>query len=399
MHNSNIISIQPATRVKEIREYYFSRKLREVAELNARGADIISLGIGGPDRMPHHVVTETLAAEAMRPDAHSYQPYTGVPELRRAMARWYQQWYGVELDPLTQILPLIGSKEGILHVSMAFLNPGDGVLIPDPGYPTYSSVSHLVGAEVHTYDLKPENGWMPDFDQLERMPLHRIRLMWINYPHMPTGTPASRHAMERIVDFGRRHSIVIAHDNPYSFILNPEPTSLLQIPGAMDVAVELNSLSKSHNMAGWRIGMVASNPQFINWILKVKSNVDSGQFRPMMMAAAKALELPREWYDDINSVYARRRQVAERIMQAMHCEFDTAQRGLFLWGRIPDVWNSSEQFADMILDHARVFITPGSVFGLNGDRYVRLSLCATEHRMIEALRRITNMKMNLSTLS
>lgn len=384
-------TIQPADRVRQIQEYYFSRKLREVARLNAEGADIISLGIGGPDRLPDVSVIDTLAREAAKEGNHSYQPYVGIPQLRKAMADWYMRFYKVELDPLTEIQPLIGSKEGILHVSLAFLNPGDGVLVPDPGYPTYSSVSHLVGAEVHCYDLKEENGWHPDFDQLERIvTAHRVKLMWINYPNMPTGASASPELSGRIVDFGRRHGIVIAHDNPYSFILNRHPLSLLQVPGAKEIAVELNSLSKSHNMAGWRVGLVASNPQFINWILKVKSNIDSGQFRPLMLAAVKALELPQSWYDSLNQVYASRRAVAQRIMDVMECRWDPAQQGLFLWGRIPDSAHSSEQFADMILNEARVFITPGFIFGMNGERYVRISLCAPEDRMLSALSRIEN---------
>ena len=292
--------IVPAARVSEIQEYYFSRKLREVARLNAEGADIVSLGIGGPDRPPHKSVIDTLCRQAAVDSNHSYQPYVGIPELRKAMSDWYKRYYGVALDPVTELQPLIGSKEGILHVSLAFLNPGDGVLVPDPGYPTYTSVSRLVGAEIFKYDLTEPGGWMPDFDALEKLPLDRIKLMWINYPHMPTGTPATRELFERIVDFGRRHGIVIAHDNPYSFILNDEPLSLLQVPGAKDVAIEMNSMSKSHNMAGWRVGLVASNPTFINWILKVKSNIDSGQFRPLMLAAAVGYGLAPEWYAELN---------------------------------------------------------------------------------------------------
>lgn len=382
------LNIEPADRVKQVQEYYFSKKLREVARLNADGADIISLGIGGPDRMPPAGVVETLCTEAAAEGNHSYQPYIGIPALRRAFAGWYRRWYGVELDPDTEIQPLIGSKEGILHISLAFLNPGDGVLVPDPGYPTYTSVSRLAGAEIFNYDLTEENGWMPDFDALETLPLERIKLMWINYPHMPTGTPATKELFRKIVDFGRRHNIVIAHDNPYSFILNDNPMSLLQTEGARDIAIEMNSMSKSHNMAGWRVGMVASNPQFIQWILKVKSNIDSGQFKPLMLAAVKGLEAGPEWYAGLNAVYARRRKVAERIMTALGCEFDPAQRGLFLWGRIPDSAASAEALADRVLYDARVFITPGFIFGRNGERYLRISLCATEDMMEKALQRI-----------
>lgn len=385
-------NITPATRVMEIQEYYFSKKLREVAQLNAQGADIISLGIGGPDRMPHSDIISTLCEEAQKPGNHSYQPYVGIPELRQAFADWYKRWYGVELDPAKEIQPLIGSKEGILHVSLAFLNPGDGVLVPNPGYPTYTSVSRLAQAEIYNYDLTEENGWMPDFEALERLPLDKIKLMWINYPHMPTGTPATIELFKKIVDFGHRHNIVIAHDNPYSFILNNEPLSLLQVDGAREIAIEMNSMSKSHNMAGWRVGMLASNPKFINWILKVKSNIDSGQFKPLMLAAVKGLQVDAGWYDTLNSVYASRRAVAEEIMRELGCRFDETQRGMFLWGRIPDDEASSEALADKVLYDARVFITPGFIFGSNGERYVRISLCATEENMRRALDRIKEMK-------
>ncbi len=380
--------IQPASRVSEVKEYYFSKKLREVARLNAEGRDIISLGIGGPDRMPADEVIDTLCEEARKEGNHSYQSYTGLPALRQAYADFYRRWYGVELDPSKEILPLIGSKEGILHVSLALLNPGDGVLVPNPGYPTYTSVSRLAQAEVFNYDLTEENGWLPDFDQLEKMPLERIKLMWLNYPHMPTGTQATPELLQRIVDFGRRHGIVIAHDNPYSLILNENPTSLLQIEGAKDVAIELNSMSKSHNMAGWRMGMLASNPTMIEWILKVKSNIDSGQFRPMMLAAVKGLEADKSWYDTLNATYARRRAVAEEVMTALGCTFDPTQRGLFLWGRIADSESGSEAVADRALYESRVFVTPGFIFGSNGDRYIRISLCATEEKLREALARI-----------
>lgn len=381
--------IEPAQRVKDTKEYYFSRKLKEIARMQADGADIISLGIGGPDRMPSPEAIDTLCEAARRPDSHSYQSYIGIPELRRAYAKWYKDRYGVVLNPDTEILPMIGSKEGILHISMAFLNPGDGVLVPDPGYPTYSSVSGLVGADIFKYSLKPHNGWQPDFEELESLPLHKIKLMWINYPHMPTGARAVPEVLEKIIDFGKRHGIVIAHDNPYSFILNPHPTSLLRIDGAKDIVIELNSLSKSHNMAGWRLGMAASNPEFISWILKVKSNIDSGQFKPVMLAAAKALEAGDDWYAEVNRGYAERRHVAERIMEALGCSFDPQQVGLFLWGRIPDSAGSSEAFADKILYDHHVFITPGFIFGKEGERYVRISLCAPVEKMQAALHRLT----------
>lgn len=387
-------SIVPANRVSKIREYYFSRRLKEVARLNAEGHDIISLGIGGPDRPPSSDVIETLCKYARLDNTHSYQMTVGIPELRKAYADWYRRHYSVELDPDKEIQPLIGSKEGILQISLAFLNPGDGVLVPDPGYPTYTSASRLVEADVYTYDLRPENGWEPDFEALELMPLDKIKLMWVNYPHMPTGTPASAELFEKIVDFGRRHSIVIAHDNPYSFILNNNPLSILEVPGAKDIVIEMNSLSKSHNMAGWRMAMLATNPTFLEWILKVKSNIDSGQFRPMMLATVKALEAPDSWYESLNSVYASRRATAEKIMDALGCSFDPAQRGMFLWGRIPETEESAEALADRLLYEARVFITPGFIFGKNGERYIRISLCATEENLNRALQRIINYNNN-----
>lgn len=390
MSNNNI-NITPANRVQQVKEYYFSRKLKEIAESNAKGADIISLGIGGPDRPPHQDVINTLCSEAQRSDSHGYQAYVGIPELREAFAEWYKTYYNVELNPVTEIQPLIGSKEGILHTTLAFINPGDGVLLPNPGYPTYTSVSKLAEAELYTYDLTEEGGWEPDFEALEKLPLEKIKLMWVNYPHMPTGKRASLELFKKLVDFGRKHNIVIVNDNPYSFILNDNPLSIFNIEGAKDIAIEMNSLSKSHNMPGWRIGMIASNPTFIQWILKVKSNIDSGQFRPMMKAAVEALKQDKEWYAQINTTYAKRRLIAEEIMNTLGCHFDPAQSGLFLWGRIPESEESSEALADNILYNARVFITPGFIFGSNGNRYIRISLCAKEDKMQEALNRIKQM--------
>ena len=384
-------NIQPARRISNVQEYYFSRKLKEIAQLNAAGANIISLGVGGPDRMPHPAVIQTLCSEALRPDAHGYQPYEGLPALRQAFAQWYQHWYGVDLNPDNGILPVIGSKEGITHITLAFINPGDGVLVPNPGYPTYTSVSKLAEAQIHYYNLKEENNWMPDFNELEQMPTDNIKLMWVNYPSMPMGQPASRQTFERLIDFGRRHNIVIVNDNPYSFILNDEPISILSIDGAKDIAIELNSLSKSHNMPGWRIAMLATNSQFLQWILRVKSNVDSGQFRPMMLAAVKALSAgDRNWFKQLNDEYATRRKIAEEIMLALNCRFNPEQRGLFLWGRIPPEELSAESLADKILEQARVFVVPGSIFGSNGDRYIRLSLCSKPEILQQALERIIN---------
>ncbi|MBD5268502.1 MAG: aminotransferase class I/II-fold pyridoxal phosphate-dependent enzyme [Bacteroides sp.] len=388
MHTGSMKKITPADRLSAIKEYYFSRKLAEVAELNAKGMDIVSLGIGGPDRPPHQSVVDTLKEQASRPDTHGYQPTKGIPELRKAYAGFYKRFYGVELNPDTEILPLIGSKEGILHISMAFLNPGDGVLVPNPGYPTYTSGTRIAGGEIFYYDLKEENGWLPDFEAIERMPLEKIKIMWVNYPHMPTGTPATRELYEKLIAFGKKHGILIVHDNPYSFILNPEPMSILEIEGAKETAIEMNSLSKSHNMPGWRMAMLATNAEFAQWILKVKSNVDSGQYLPMMKAAAKALTLEQDWIDEVNKEYAERRKIAEKIMSELGCSFDPKQQGLFLWGRIPESVANVEEFTDKILYEARVFLTPGFIFGSNGDRYIRISLCATQERLEEALRRV-----------
>lgn len=380
--------IIPAKRVSDIKEYYFSKKLRELAKLNAEGADIISLGIGGPDRPPSEKVISVLSSEASKENTHSYQSYNGLPELREAFSDWYKKKYNVELDPATEILPLIGSKEGIMHVSLTFLNPGDGVLVPDPGYPTYSSVSRLVGAEIYTYDLKEEKSWLPDFEELEKLPLDKIKLMWVNYPHMPTGRKADMSTFKKLVEFGKKHGIVIAHDNPYSFILNKEPHSILEVEGAKEITVELNSLSKSHNMAGWRVAMAASNPTFISWIMKVKSNIDSGQFKPVMLAAAEALRLEDEWYEELYGLYSERRKIAEDIMNELGCHFDPEQRGLFLWGRVKDEVPSGEWLADKLFYEAKVFVTPGFIFGKNGDKYIRISLCATPEKLKEAHNRI-----------
>lgn len=389
--------IRPADRLSTVKEYYLQRKMKEVAALNAAGADVISLGIGGPDMMPPQAAIDALCASASRPDTHSYQLGIGTPQLREAFADWYRRYYGVTLDPAREILPLTGSKEGIMFISLALLNPGDAVLVPDPGYPTYTSVSRLVGARIIKYPLTEQGGWHPDFDALEQTDLTGVRMMWLNYPHMPTGAPARRETFERAVDFGRRHGIVIVNDNPYSFILNDRPQSLLSVPGAKDVAIELNSLSKAHNMSGWRMGMVAANPEFTGWILKVKSNIDSGQFRPVMDAATRALSCGDEWFASLNAEYRRRREGAEQVMAAMGVTIDPEQQGLFLWGRIPDSETDGLALADRMLRDARVFVTPGFIFGDNGQRYVRISLCAPYDRLTEAARRIR--KANKSQLS
>ena len=386
VYNTNI---KPANRLASVNEYYFSRKGKEVARMNAEGMNIISLAIGSPDMPPSPQTIETLCEQARRDDVHGYQPTVGIPELRRAMANFYKKWYGVELDPQTEIQPLIGSKEGILHVTLAFVNPGDQVLVPNPGYPTYTSLSRILGAEIVNYDLTPENGWQPDFDALERMDLSRVKLMWTNYPNMPTGANAQMETYQKLVDFAQRHNIIVVNDNPYSFILNREHRSILQIPGAKSCCIEFNSMSKTHNMPGWRVGMLSTNAEFIRWILKVKSNIDSGTFRPLQLAAAKALENDAEWHDEANvQVYARRRALAEEIMRTLNCSFDPNQVGMFLWGRIPDSYQDVEELTEKVLHEARVFITPGFIFGSNGKRYIRISLCAKEDKIAEALERI-----------
>ena len=384
--------IAPAERISAVSEYYFSRKLKEIARLNAAGADIISLGIGGPDLPPPPAAVQAAVETLENPATHSYQMTVGLPELRRAYAGWYDRWYGVSaLDPDTQILPLIGSKEGVLNVAIAFVNPGDAVLVPNPGYPTYTSASRLAGARVLYYDLTEENGWEPDFEALERMPLESVKIMWVNYPHMPTGHAASRSLYERLVDFGRRHGILIVNDNPYSFIRNSSPLSIMQVPGAADTAMEMNSLSKCLNMAGWRLGMLIGKPEFISWVLRVKSNIDSGQPRAMMMGAIAARTAGPEWYAALNAEYERRAVVAQQIMDTLGCHCAPGQQGLFLWGRIPDTAAGAEAFTDRILAEARVFITPGFIFGSNGERYIRISLCEPVELLQKALQRIKNM--------
>lgn len=383
-------NIKPADRLASVNEYYFSRKLKEVAEMNAKGMDIISLAIGSPDMPPSKETIDTLCENARRPDAHGYQPTAGIKELRNAMAGFYKRWYGVDLDPDKEIQPLIGSKEGILHVTLALANVGDKVLVPNPGYPTYTSLSKILGCEVVNYDLLENNGWQPDFDQLENMDLSNVKIMWTNYPNMPTGGRAMRETYERLVAFGKKHGIVIVNDNPYSFILNEgEKLSILQVEGAKDVCIEFNSMSKSHNMPGWRVGMIATNETFIKWILKVKSNIDSGTFRPLQLAAAKAYENSDEWHTHANiETYKSRRHIAEEIMDTIGCTYDKNQVGMFLWGKIEDKYADAEELTEKILHEAHVFVTPGFIFGSNGKRYVRISLCAKNDKMEEALKRI-----------
>ena len=378
-----------ATRLESVQEYYFSRKLKEIAHMNAEGKNVISLGVGSPDMPPSEATIKTLCEHAHHADAHGYQPYVGIPELRQAFADFYKKWYHVTLNPTNEIQPLIGSKEGILHITLAFVNPGEQVLVPNPGYPTYTSLSTLLGAEVIPYDLTEENGWLPDFDALEQLDLSKVKLMWTNYPHMPTGTNATLELYQKLVDFGKKHHIIIVNDNPYSFILNKKPLSILQIEGAKECCIELNSMSKSHNMPGWRIGMVASNATFIEWILKVKSNIDSGMFRPMQLAAATALHNDESWHEEMNfNLYEKRRHLAEQILETLQCTYNKSQVGLFVWGRIPDHYKQVEDLTEAVLHKAHVFITPGFIFGSNGARYIRISLCCDEQKLAEALDRI-----------
>ena len=381
--------IQAADRLSLVQEYYFSRKLKEVAQLNAAGRDIISLAIGSPDMPPSEQTIEKLCEVAHDPNAHGYQITVGIPELRHAMAGFYKRWYGVDIDGNTEVLPLIGSKEGILHVTLAFVNPGDEVLVPNPGYPTYTSLSKILGAKIVNYNLREDNGWQPDFEELEQMDLSHVKLMWTNYPNMPTGGRAQRETYERLVKFAKDHNIVVVNDNPYSFILSEERLSILQVPGAKDCCIEFNSMSKSHNMPGWRVGMCITNAQFIQWIMKVKSNIDSGTFRGIQLAAAEALNNSEEWHRTYNiETYARRRQWAEKIMDVLGCTYDKRQVGMFLWGKIPEKYADVEELTERVLHEARVFITPGFIFGSNGARYIRISLCAKEEKIQQALERI-----------
>ncbi len=380
--------VKPANRLNSVSEYYFSQKLREIAEMNAQGKNVLNLGIGNPDLPPSVETIEMLCKEAQKPDVHGYQSYVGIPELRQGFAEWYRKWYKVELNPATEIQPLIGSKEGILHITLAFVNPGDGVLVPNPGYPTYQSVSRLAEADVISYDLDEKNNWQPDFEALEKTDLSHVKLMWVNYPNMPTGANATTELFEKLVHFGKKHNILIVNDNPYSFILNERKLSILSIDGAKDISMEMNSMSKSHNMAGWRMAMLAGNEQFVKWVLAVKSNVDSGMFRPMMIAAAQSLRNSEEWHNEMNYVYDRRRELAYKIMDLLECKYDKNQVGMFIWAKIPDTWKNAGELADKILYETNVFITPGFIFGSNGNRYIRISLCSPESMLKEVLERL-----------
>jgi LL-diaminopimelate aminotransferase len=381
--------IKPSSRTELVQEYYFSHKLRQIAEMREAGLDIINLGIGSPDLPPAPAVIEKLSEAAKLPNVHGYQSYNGIPALRKAFAEWYEKYFHVTLNPDNEILPLIGSKEGIMHISMAFVNEGDEVLVPNPGYPTYTSVSKLTGGKVRFYNLDEKHNWHPDLQKLEDSDLSKVKIMWVNYPHMPTGTKGNKKLFDNLVAFAHKHSILLCNDNPYSFILNNEHLSLLSVDGAKEVALELNSMSKSHNMAGWRIGMVAGHAEYIQSIVKVKSNMDSGMFQPMQLAAVEALNSTDEWYAANNKIYSHRRKLVEDIMHKLNCTFDATQTGLFVWGKIPARYSSGEELTEEILHKANVFITPGMVFGDQGNEYIRISLCANEQILNKALDRLS----------
>jgi LL-diaminopimelate aminotransferase len=382
------MDIKVSERLNGIGEYYFSQKLREIEELNKQGKKIINLGIGSPDLPPHPDVIKVLQEESAKSNVHAYQSYKGSPVLRNAIAAFYKTWYGVDVNADTDVLPLIGSKEGIMHICMTYLNNGDKALIPNPGYPTYSSAVKLAGGTCKEYALTGENNWEPDFEALGNTDLSKVKLMWINYPEMPTGKQASVELFEKVVAFGRKHNILICHDNPYSFILNEQPISILSVAGAKDVALELNSLSKASNMAGWRVGMMVGAKERIEEVLRFKSNMDSGMFLPVQLAAAKALSLDKEWYDQLNAVYSERRELVYRLLDLLQCEYDKSQVGMFVWAKIPSSQKDGFALSDEVLYNKNVFITPGGIFGSNGNGYIRISLCAKKEVLEEALERI-----------
>ncbi len=387
-----MIKIETSKRLEGIGEYYFSQKLREIDELNKQGKDIINLGIGSPDLPPHPEVIKALQDESAKPNVHAYQSYKGSPVLRKAMSEWYKKWFDVDLDPDAEILPLIGSKEGIMHICMTYLNKGDEVLVPNPGYPTYRSAVKLAGGKCREYKLREKHSYEPDFDKMSKKGLKKVKLMFVNYPQMPTGQLPSRELFEKIVAFGKENDILIVHDNPYSFILNENPMSLLSIEGAKDCVVELNSLSKSHNMAGWRVGMLCGAKQRIDEVLKFKSNMDSGMFLPVQLAAAKALALGKDWHDEVNRIYNERRIKVFELLEKLNCKFSKEQAGLFVWAKIPSKYKDCYELSDQVLYNSNVFITPGGIFGNSGDKYVRVSLCATVEKFEEAVKRIKNVE-------
>jgi aspartate/methionine/tyrosine aminotransferase len=382
------MKVKASNRLGDVKEYYFSVKLRQIAEMRSQGIKVLNLGIGSPDLPASETVIDTLKEATSESNANQYQGYSGLIELRTAFSEWYQTHYNVSLNPTNEILPLMGSKEGIMHISMAFLNAGDKVLVPNPGYPTYSSATRLAGGEAVYYNLNEENNWLPNFEELEQLDLTEVKIMWVNYPHMPTGAPASSSLFEQLVAFGLKHNILICNDNPYSFILNDNPQSILSVDGAKEIALELNSLSKSHNMAGWRMGMLAGHPDYISTILRFKSNMDSGMFKPVQRAATAALQLPKSWYDGLNAIYAKRQQAIYRLFDELDCTYDSSKGGMFVWAKVPSHYKSGYELSDKLLEKAHVFITPGGIFGTQGDNYIRASLCNPVEVIEDALSKI-----------
>jgi LL-diaminopimelate aminotransferase len=382
------MSIRTASRMDLVQEYYFSTKLKEIAEMNSRGLNVLNLGIGSPDLAPSPKTIEVLAAAAVNPKNHAYQSYVGIPAFRQAFASWYQKYFNVELNPTNEILPLLGSKEGIMHIAMAYLEAGDEVLIPNPGYPTYRSASLLAGATLVEYNLSESNAWLPDLAELEKKDLSKVKLMWLNYPHMPTGAKATKSFFVELVAFAKKHNILLVNDNPYSFILNDNYLSLLQVEGAKEISLELNSLSKSQNMAGWRVGMLAGGSELIANVLRFKSNMDSGMFLPIQLAAIEALNNDESWYSQLNEIYKVRQQVVFELMSLIECTYDPNQTGMFVWAKIPEKWEDSYQLSNEILYKANVFITPGGIFGSQGEKYLRISLCADTSLFQNAIERI-----------
>jgi len=380
--------METSKRLEGIGEYYFSQKLREIDELNKKGKNIINLGIGSPDMPPHPDVIKTLQEESAKPNVHAYQSYKGSPILRRAISDWYRKWYNVDLNPDSEILPLIGSKEGIMHICMTYLNKGDEVLVPNPGYPTYRSAVMLAGGKCKEYKLREKNNYEPDFDKLSKKSLNKVKLMFVNYPQMPTGHLPSKELFEKLVSFGKEYKILIIHDNPYSFILNENPMSLLNIEGAKDCVIELNSLSKSQNMAGWRVGMLCGAKERIDEVLRFKSNMDSGMFLPIQLAAAKALTLGKEWHDSVNTVYKTRREKVFQLLDLLNCKYSKEQAGMFVWAKIPTKYKTGFELSDDVLYNSNVFITPGGIFGDSGDKYIRVSLCSPVEKFEESINRI-----------
>ncbi|MGK0391538.1 MAG: LL-diaminopimelate aminotransferase [Maribacter sp.] len=384
------INIKSSDRLGEVKEYYFSQKLREIAEMNQAGKNVLNLGIGSPDLAPHPSVISVLHDHSSNLNNHAYQSYKGIPELRNAFSNWYKKYFNVQLNAEKEILPLMGSKEGIMHISMSFLNEGDEVLVPNPGYPAYAAVTKLAGGKIRNYDLIEHNNWLPNLEELSTQNLSKVKIMWVNYPNMPTGAMAQKSFFKELISFGKRHNIIIINDNPYAFILNDDPISILGIKGAKEIAMELNSLSKAQNMAGWRIGVLAGKKEWLDTVLRFKSNMDSGMFKPLQLAAVKALELNQDWYDNLNTIYKKRQLKVFEIMELLNCKYDKNQKGLFVWAKIPTSYKSGFELSDEILYNKNVFITPGGIFGSNGDRYIRISLCSKVEIFEETILRIVN---------